>query len=94
MAEEVKNSPASASLAQQDDEPTATMIIDTSEPMANHKITPALLEITESWKKGKLDEMKSQQAEQAKPKIIRESWGGDRESASVTQAKQQPEAPA
>ena len=34
------------------------MVIDMDEPMANHKITPALLEMTEEWKKAKLDEIK------------------------------------
>ena len=67
------------------------MVIDMDEPMANHKITPALLEMTEEWKKTKLDEIKRQMKAQTSATIVRESWGGDRESASVT-STQKPQA--
>ena len=64
MAEEVKATEtietAEASPAQEQPETKAQMVIDMDEPMANHKITPALLEMTEEWKKSKLDEIKKQ----------------------------------
>ena len=60
------------------------MVIDTTESMADHKVTPALLHMTEEWKKSKLDEIKKQMKAQTGANIVRESWGGNRESASVT----------
>ena len=65
MAEEVKatetieTAETPAQQSEESEQPTtATMVIDMNEPMANHKITPALLEMTEEWKKAKLDEIK------------------------------------
>ena len=83
MAEEAKNSTTNLE-EQPTEEPIAQMCVDTSEPMANHKVTPALLHMTEEWKKSKLDEIKKQMKAQTSKTIVRESWGGDRETASVS----------
>lgn len=43
--------------------------------------------MTEDWKKERLDKIKEEMKAEPSDNIVRESWGGDRESASVTKPK-------
>ena len=54
--------------------------IETSKPLADKKPS----EMTEEEKKERLAEIKRQMKAQTSATIVKETWGGDRESASVT----------
>ena len=73
MAEEQK-----ATTAAEPAPTTASTMIDTSETSKDPS------QMTEEEKKTRLDEIKRQMKAQSSATIVKETWGGDRSSASVT----------